>query len=178
MDCSLCNFLVNGRLGPLHLGTSRKFVTDLLGPPPWWDGKPSHMYESDNWQYHSLQLLFSGRQEIEVIRIHFGATHEGQFTDGSLVLEPLYFSDTDPCSIAEEGAFIRYLGEMNIPIQRGFDRPSQPIVLTPRTVVIFRRIVHYEETKQAGRPILSDSYYLQAITCKSIDRMVATSDEP
>ena len=167
MNCSLREFLLTGRLGELTLGVDREFVLHTLGTPSSWEGESKlPMLGSAIWVYNALQVVFTQDGRVDIIRLCFDVARQSQFVSEVNMVAPLAFTDISPCAIAEYGAFLSTMSHADIPFNESSDTVGKPTIETPACVSRFGKLLRYEESVKAERPIHSSELYLVSISTR------------
>jgi hypothetical protein len=170
MTCSLRQFLTTGVLGRLHLGAARSSVIEALGEPSHWEGKRKlSAHESGIWQYNALDVLFSLKHTIEIMRLGFIVSHEDRFKNETALLAPLVFTDMSPCEIAEYNAFLGYVRAASIPHSVLCDPIDRPIIETALCSVRFCQVLHGDESLRVEHLIHSASFYLYSMSTRKAE---------
>lgn len=75
---SLIAYLRTAQLGPFVPSCARDTVLDLLGSPPYWDGRGGIPSEASSiWVYDSIQFNFNERMQLADTHIGFDSTFNG-----------------------------------------------------------------------------------------------------
>jgi hypothetical protein len=159
--------LVTGQLGGLTLGVDRSVVLRTLGTPTWWEGQSKlSEFESAIWVYNRLEVVFLQNHRADIIRICLNVRHENQFVPDTDMLNPLVFTDINPCAIAEYGSFLEAMRRLTIPFEELTDTLGYPTVRTSACDSKFRKVLHFEESVEAERAVRSSADYLLSISTR------------